>query len=97
MITLGAMGDKFPLFPLTHLCSCSGIGVLMFVCRNQPHSNVTLFQLSLNFLPGVHDYKMESGPVNHRDKTAKPIDPIKPVAEEIAEETWLLCFDEFQV
>eukprot|EP00794_Sanderia_malayensis_P000134 gene134-746_t len=45
----------------------------------------------------VHDYKLKLGPVNHRDKTAKPVDPTKPVAEEIAEETWLLCFDEFQV
>ena len=26
-----------------------------------------------------------------------PYDPIKPVAQEISEETWLLCFDEFQV
>ena len=24
-------------------------------------------------------------------------DPIQPVAEEISAETWLLCFDEFQV
>ena len=28
---------------------------------------------------------------------AKPYDPIGPVAREISEETWLLCFDEFQV
>jgi len=27
----------------------------------------------------------------------KPFDPITPVAEEISEEAWLLCFDEFQV
>jgi hypothetical protein len=27
----------------------------------------------------------------------KVYDPIPPVAEEIAETTWLLCFDEFQV
>lgn len=28
---------------------------------------------------------------------ANPFDPIKPVAEAITKDTWLLCFDEFQV
>ncbi|XP_065057788.1 AFG1-like ATPase [Rhopilema esculentum] len=45
----------------------------------------------------VHDCKIQLGPVDHRDKTSKVFDPILPVAQEIAIETWLLCFDEFQV
>ena len=46
---------------------------------------------------GVHECKIDSGYVDHRDKTRKTFDPIRPIAEEIASETWLLCFDEFQV
>ena len=30
-------------------------------------------------------------------KKDKPYDPIPPVAADICDETWLLCFDEFQV
>jgi len=45
----------------------------------------------------VHQCKVDSGFIDHRDKSRKTFDPIRPIAEEIADETWLLCFDEFQV
>ena len=51
---------------------------------------------SVSFL-GVHAFKLNSAPIDYRDKTSKVFDPIRPVAEEIADETWLLCFDQFQV
>jgi len=45
----------------------------------------------------IHQFKLDSPPVNHRDKTSKPLDPIPPIARDISDETWFLCFDEFQV
>lgn len=44
---------------------------------------------------GIHRLK-QSIPRHHGTKP-KPYDPISPVAREISEQTWLLCFDEFQV
>lgn len=47
----------------------------------------------------IHDVK-EAESRNHQyvgiDK-AHPFDPTEPVADMITSETWLLCFDEFQV
>lgn len=45
----------------------------------------------------IHQFKLNAPPVNHRDKTSKPLDPIPPIAKDISDETWFLCFDEFQV
>ena len=47
-------------------------------------------------LPGVHRQKQKMPKVKSTLGN-KPFDPITPVAEEISGETWLLCFDEFQV
>jgi protein AFG1 len=38
-----------------------------------------------------------SVPRQYNVKRPEPFNPIPPVAEEISCETWLLCFDEFQV
>lgn len=45
----------------------------------------------------IHKFKLNSAPVDHSDKSAKPLDPLPPVAAAIKQETNLLCFDEFQV
>lgn len=45
----------------------------------------------------IHAFKLSAPPVNHSDKTAKALDPIPPVASDIRNETFLLCFDEFQI
>lgn len=54
-----------------------------------------------SFMSDVHTriHRVKQETVHHQDTGTKPkvYDPILPVAEEIAEETWLLCFDEFQV
>ena len=44
----------------------------------------------------MHQCKVDSGFIDHRDKSRKTFDPIRPIAEEIADETWM-DFDEFQV
>ena len=36
-------------------------------------------------------------PRQYNVQKTQAFDPILPVAREISEETWLLCFDEFQV
>lgn len=47
----------------------------------------------------IHQVKEEHGP-NVRSFVSgdvKPFDPTQPVAELIANKSWLICFDEFQV
>jgi len=47
----------------------------------------------------IHQIKLSRPPINRNDfkRNAKALDPIPPVAEYIANEIELLCFDEFQV
>lgn len=45
----------------------------------------------------IHAEKTAQDTVYSRDSKPKPFDPTKPVAAKIAEESWLICFDEFQV
>lgn len=47
----------------------------------------------------IHQVKQERGPQARAFNTEKPMpfDPTLPVAEMIAVESWLICFDEFQV
>ncbi|XP_060072077.1 AFG1-like ATPase isoform X2 [Ylistrum balloti] len=45
---------------------------------------------------GIHAIK-QTIPRQYNVQKIEPFDPIPPVAKEISDETWLLCFDEFQV
>lgn len=44
----------------------------------------------------IHEVK-KNLPKGRRHNKSAPFDPIAPVAEQISQETWFLCFDEFQV
>jgi predicted ATPase len=48
----------------------------------------------------IHRIKQENAHITSRvykDERPRPFDPIGPVANMISEESWLICFDEFQV
>ncbi|KAL4710408.1 hypothetical protein ACJJTC_008810 [Scirpophaga incertulas] len=53
----------------------------------------------LNIHARIHELKIKSGKgaSSFKDEGAKPFDPIPPVAADITQESWLICFDEFQV
>lgn len=53
----------------------------------------------LNIHARIHELKIKSGKgaSSFRDEDSKPFDPIPPVAADITQESWLICFDEFQV
>ncbi len=44
-----------------------------------------------------HEFMLEAHGAMHRWRQANEGDPIPPLAQAIAESSWLLCFDEFQV
>jgi hypothetical protein len=50
----------------------------------------------LKYFLGIHAIK-QTIPRQYNVKKTQSYDPIPPVAKEISEEAWLLCFDEFQV
>ncbi|CAG5039971.1 unnamed protein product [Parnassius apollo] len=53
----------------------------------------------LNIHARIHELKIKSGrgASSFRDEGSKPFDPIPPVAADITQESWVICFDEFQV
>lgn len=63
----------------------------------QRKKRVHFNQFMIDVHKRIHQFKLDAPPVNHRDKTSKALDPIPPIAEDISNETWFLCFDEFQV
>lgn len=70
------------------------VQIKMFQIKNKKRVHFHSFMLDVH--SKVHEVKKTIV----RDVTStklQPFDPIPPVASSIAEDTWLLCFDEFQV
>jgi len=63
----------------------------------RPKKRVHFNQFMIDVHKRIHQFKLDAPPVDHRSKTSKPLDPIPPIAKDISDETWFLCFDEFQV
>ena len=47
--------------------------------------------------PGIHNFKDQLPLQTRQSRKTRTYDPIRPVANNIANESHLLCFDEFQV
>nr|XP_012216309.1 PREDICTED: putative ATPase N2B [Linepithema humile] len=81
----GVGGGKTMLMDLFYNC-----------CQIENKKRVHFHSFMLDVHSKVHEVKKTI--VRDASSTKlQPFDPIPPVASSIAEETWLLCFDEFQV
>lgn len=64
--------------------------------RVRKKKRVHFHKFMLDVHKRIHAIK-QTIPRQYNVQKIDPFDPIPPVAKEISEETWLLCFDEFQV
>jgi protein AFG1 len=65
-------------------------------CHIEEKQRIHFHQFMLDVHQRIHEYK-KSIPRQYNTSATQPYDPIPPVAADISEESWLLCFDEFQV
>ncbi|XP_046560016.1 AFG1-like ATPase, partial [Haliotis rubra] len=65
-------------------------------CSVRRKQRVHFHKFMLDVHRRIHELK-HSQPKHRNVKRSQAFDPIAPVADEISESTWLLCFDEFQV
>ena len=66
-------------------------------CVDTPHKRRVHFNaFMLDVHRRIHEAKARMARQNG-DTKPRAFDPIRPVAEAIADEVWLICFDEFQV
>ena len=56
-----------------------------------------IYLINALIISGIHVVKQNMPKRDNSVSQMQSYDPIQPVAEEISAETWLLCFDEFQV
>lgn len=82
-----------------YLYGSVGVGKTMLMdmfydCAEVPRKRRIHFH---EFMQGVHRGIHRMKHTVFKDSPTRSYDPIPPVAEEIIDEAWLLCFDEFQV
>lgn len=65
-------------------------------CKVKKKKRVHFHKFMLDVHKRIHAIK-QTIPRQYNVKKTQSFDPISPVAKEISEEAWLLCFDEFQV
>jgi protein AFG1 len=65
-------------------------------CHIESKQRVHFHQFMLDVHKRIHEVKKKIPRETNVRKT-QPYDPIKPVAADISKETYLICFDEFQV
>ncbi|ERL93889.1 putative ATPase N2B [Dendroctonus ponderosae] len=66
------------------------------VCQVERKKRVHFNEFMVKVHERMHQLKQEVVQ-DFSERKAKPFDPIAPIAQLIVEESWLLCFDEFQV
>lgn len=65
-------------------------------CKIERKQRVHFNEFMIDVHQKMHDLKQEVVQ-DFSDRKAKPFDPIPPIAKSIFTQSWLLCFDEFQV
>lgn len=65
-------------------------------CNTQKKTRLHFNEFMVNVHRSMHQLK-QNITVDYSVRKSKPFDPIPPVADEIAEKSWLICLDEFQV
>ena len=65
-------------------------------CSTEMKQRVHFHEFMLEVHQRIHEFK-KTVPRQYNVRKYDPYDPIPPVARDIADQSWLLCFDEFQV
>lgn len=65
-------------------------------CSIQKKTRVHFNEFMVDVHRTMHELK-QNVVIDYTKRKPKPFDPIPPVADEISDKSWLICFDEFQV
>lgn len=76
---------------------CVWLNFLFVYFQIERKDRVHFHSFMTNVHAKIHEVKKQMPPREIGSEQSCPFDPIKPVANSIAESSWLICFDEFQV